>query len=95
MPEVSRFYGIRICLYFDDHGRPHFHAKHGGAEASIAKDTLETLEVTFIKQPDYWFVIGQQSIKMSLCMLGSSVADMETPAASRHWSSPSCAAGIR
>ena len=44
MPEVSRFYGIRIYLYFNDHGRPHFHAKHGGIEASIDIGTLETLE---------------------------------------------------
>jgi hypothetical protein len=44
MPEVSRFYGIRICLYFNDHGRPHFHAKHGGSEVSISIQGLEELE---------------------------------------------------
>ena len=43
MPEVSRFYGIRIYLYFNDHGVPHFHAKYGGLEASIAIDSAETL----------------------------------------------------
>lgn len=88
MPEVSRFYGIRICLYFSDHGRPHFHAKQGGAESSIAIDTLETLEVTYTNQPGDWFVIGQLYTGMSLCTLGYSVVGMETPAASRRWSSP-------
>jgi len=26
MPEVSRFFGIVIRMYFDDHQPPHFHA---------------------------------------------------------------------
>jgi hypothetical protein len=44
MPEVSRFYGIRICLYFDDHGIPHFHAEHGGSDVSVAIHNLEFLK---------------------------------------------------
>lgn len=39
MPRVSSFYGITIWMYYDeDHhlGRPHFHARYGEAEASIA-----------------------------------------------------------
>ena len=30
MPEVSRFYGIVIQIYFADHNPPHFHAFYGG-----------------------------------------------------------------
>jgi hypothetical protein len=26
MPEISRFFGIVIRMYFDDHNPPHFHA---------------------------------------------------------------------
>ena len=26
MPTISRFYGILIQMYFDDHNPPHFHA---------------------------------------------------------------------
>ena len=26
MPEVSRFFGIMIRMYFDEHNPPHFHA---------------------------------------------------------------------
>ncbi len=33
MPEISRFYGIIIRLYFDDHSPPHFHAEYGEDEA--------------------------------------------------------------
>jgi hypothetical protein len=35
MPEISRFFGISIRMYFDDHNPPHFHAICGGAEAEI------------------------------------------------------------
>ena len=30
MPELSRFYGIVIRMYFRDHGPPHFHAEYAG-----------------------------------------------------------------
>ncbi len=33
MPEISRFYGIRITIYFDDHPPSHFHAEYGEYEA--------------------------------------------------------------
>ena len=29
MPEISRFYGIVIKMFFDDHNPPHFHALYG------------------------------------------------------------------
>ena len=32
MPELSRFHGIRITMYADDHNPPHFHAEAGGKE---------------------------------------------------------------
>lgn len=35
MPVVSEFEGIEICLYFDDHMPPHFHAKYAGQEALV------------------------------------------------------------
>ena len=33
MPEISRFYGIIIKMYFDDHTPPHFHAQYGEHKA--------------------------------------------------------------
>jgi hypothetical protein len=33
MPEISRFYGIAIKMYFDEHPPPHFHAIYGEHEA--------------------------------------------------------------
>jgi hypothetical protein len=35
LPEVSRFFGIVIQMYFDDHPPPHFHAIYAGTEAQI------------------------------------------------------------
>ena len=29
MPEISRFLGIVIRMYYSEHGPPHFHARYG------------------------------------------------------------------
>ena len=44
MREVSRFFGIIIAIYYNDHAPPHFHAKYGGDQASIRVDNGEILE---------------------------------------------------
>jgi Domain of unknown function (DUF4160) len=43
MPEIPRFYGIVIKMYFADHAPPHFHAEYAEHEARIAIDTLALL----------------------------------------------------
>lgn len=43
MPEVSRFYGIVIKMFFDDHNPPHFHAQYAGQEALIDIRTLAVI----------------------------------------------------
>ena len=40
MPEISRFYGIVIQMYFGDHPPPHFHARYAGQSAKLDIDTL-------------------------------------------------------
>ena len=35
MPEISRFYGVVIRMYFGDHNPPHFHAVYGDQVALI------------------------------------------------------------
>jgi hypothetical protein len=35
MPVVSRFFGIAVAFYWEDHVPPHFHAKYSGDEALI------------------------------------------------------------
>jgi len=40
MPEISRFYGIVIKMFFDDHNPPHSNAQYSGQEAVIGIRTL-------------------------------------------------------
>lgn len=35
MPELSRFLGIVITMFWNDHAPPHFHAKYGKYEISV------------------------------------------------------------
>ena len=35
MPEISRFLGIVIGMFYNEHGVPHFHAVYGEHEATI------------------------------------------------------------
>ena len=35
MPEISRFFGIIIRMFYDDHGPPHVHAEYQGGKAKI------------------------------------------------------------
>lgn len=35
MPEISRFLGIIIAMYYSDHRPPHFHAKYGEYEVVV------------------------------------------------------------
>lgn len=44
MPELSRFFGIVIYMYFDDHTPPHFHAKHNEDNVVIGIESLDVLE---------------------------------------------------
>jgi len=44
MPEISRFYGIIIAMFFDDHNPPHFQARYAGKKVAIEIESLRILE---------------------------------------------------
>jgi len=44
MPEISRFFGILIAMFWDEHNPPHFHARYGKYQAAIEIDTLRVLD---------------------------------------------------
>ncbi|MGH7665005.1 MAG: DUF4160 domain-containing protein [Gemmatimonadaceae bacterium] len=46
MPTISRFLGLVIAMYFDDHDPPHFHARHADGEAKVQIDNLEVIDST-------------------------------------------------
>jgi hypothetical protein len=56
VPTISRFFGIVIAMYFDDHGFPHFHARHSDGEAKVRIDTLEVMDST----------LGRRSLRLVL-----------------------------
>ena len=44
MPEISRFYGIIIKMFFADHNPPHFHVLYNDFNAIIEIETLSIIE---------------------------------------------------
>lgn len=44
MPEISRFLGIVIYMYFNDHNPPHFHVWYNEYQGAIAIHTLGLIE---------------------------------------------------
>lgn len=43
MPEISRFLGIIISMYFDEHNPPHFHVQYNEYRASM---DIKNLNIT-------------------------------------------------
>jgi len=44
MPEIARFYGIVVKIYFRDHAPPHFHASYAEHVAVFNMRTLHIME---------------------------------------------------
>ena len=69
MPEISRFYGITIKMYFlsRDHNPPHIHAIYNKDIAVIDIQTLEVIEGKMpkraLKLVKEWILIHKSEIK--------------------------------
>ncbi len=44
MPEISRFFGIVIAMFYNDHNPPHFHAKYGEYTADVSITDFSVIE---------------------------------------------------
>ena len=44
MPEISRFLGIKIFMYFNEHNPPHFHIEYNEYKASIDIKTFGVID---------------------------------------------------
>jgi hypothetical protein len=44
MPEISRFFGIIIAMFYNDHPPPHFHVRYGSIRATIGIEDLVLLD---------------------------------------------------
>jgi len=47
VPEISRFYGIIIKMYSDEHNPPHFHAEHAEYRATFSIETGQMMQGDF------------------------------------------------
>jgi len=67
MPEISRFFGISIRMYFDDHNPAHFHAIYAGVEAEFGIDPLTVLRGRFPRRALgmvlEWAAMHQQELR--------------------------------
>ena len=43
MPEISRFLGIVIVMYYREHNPPHFHVRYNSYRAIISIDNLSVM----------------------------------------------------
>jgi hypothetical protein len=60
VPEISRFYGIVIKMYFADHAPPHFHAEYAEHEARIAIGTMAVLSGDLVAE---WTTLHRQELQ--------------------------------
>ncbi|MBX7244587.1 MAG: DUF4160 domain-containing protein [Candidatus Sumerlaeaceae bacterium] len=44
MPEISRFFGIIVTMYYNDHPPPHFHARYGNDAITYRLDLMTVME---------------------------------------------------
>lgn len=44
MPVISRFLGIIIAMYYQDHNPPHFHVRYNECKASVSIKDLALLD---------------------------------------------------
>lgn len=71
MPEISRFFGIIIRMYYDEHNPPHFHAEYGDEEASINIQTLALIHGIFRRAVWGLSLNGPPCIARNCSMIGN------------------------
>ncbi len=66
MPEISRFFGIIIKMFFEDHSPPHLHAEYGEYKATfeIKSGRMHSgrLPVKQLKLVQAWIVIHEKEL---------------------------------
>ena len=69
MPEICRFYGIIIAMFYDEHNPPHFHARYGEYKMSVDILALSVLEGKFHGLL-VWLLSGPVCTKTSYLRIG-------------------------
>ena len=69
MPEVSRFYGIVVKIFYDDHRPPHLHAEYGEHELLVNINTLAilggSLPARALGMVTEWASLHQQELRVA------------------------------
>lgn len=66
MPILSRFYGIAVYMYWNDHAPPHFHAKYQGDEVTVEILTGEitgSMSRRALAMIEEWRVLHQNELE--------------------------------
>jgi hypothetical protein len=75
MPEISRFFGIIIKMFFKDHSPPHFHVEFGEFRAIFNIQSQEIMEGNLpskqLKLVQAWAVIHEEELIKNFNLLSS------------------------
>ena len=86
MPEISRFFGIVIRMYFLDHEPPHFHAHYGGAEGRMRIAPVGVLDGYLPPRVLLSSWSGLLSMRTNCWTTGGASTEISRQSASRRWS---------
>jgi len=78
MPEISRFFGIIIAMFYGDHDPPHFHARYGKFKVAIRIRDFKILEGDFPPRA-LGLVIEWASLHQGELMLSWELAQSNQP----------------
>jgi hypothetical protein len=85
MPEISRFFGIVIKMFFDDHNPPHFHAEYGSDLALIDIRTLAVFSGRLPPRVTGFVIEWERFISRNFSPTGIGHARGRSSRKSRHW----------
>jgi Domain of unknown function (DUF4160) len=85
MPEISRFLGIVIGMFFNEHGVPHFHAVYGDRRITVEIDT-GTIHGDFRPAPSDWSSSGWSFIGRNCSTTGNERGSISHCSGLRRWS---------
>ena len=75
MPEISRFFGIIIRMFYKDHAPPHFHVEYGEHKAVIGIKDQNLLEGSLpdkqFKLIQAWALIHEEELLQNFSELNS------------------------
>ena len=75
MPEISRFFGIIIKMFFKDHAPPHFHVEYGDFKAVVSIKEPSLLEGNLpdkqFKLVQAWALIHEEELLQNFSELNS------------------------